>query len=193
MNELLPFGEYISPEQQAMGLVNMESWELERLLLRLAAANQRQERRVHRHRHQPSRGEPSAPQPIVGAPGQQAGASRRTDPGSAAAAGVMSDDESTGRRPSSSPGAYPSSWPPAAAPPEAAGSSRQSSGLFGSSVGDHGSAASPSSRGGSSLKSKFASLRLKESFSKTTRELKSLFSPSGGSRPDGGGGSSTAG
>lgn len=49
MNELLPFGEYINPQQEAATAAMLETWELERFLIRLAAAEQRQERRASRH------------------------------------------------------------------------------------------------------------------------------------------------
>eukprot|EP00887_Chlorella_sp_A99_P006538 scaffold3.g6538.t1 len=191
LNELLPFGEYVSPEAQAMGLVDVESWELERLLIRLAATNSRQELRALRHQHRHAaaaaaaaagpRGRRSAPQPIAGAGGGGRHHGRRTDPGGGAGGGA-SDGDGEGRRRASTPGAYPASWPPAG---EGASSSAHQGG---------------DERSGS-FKSKFASLRLRtsESLSRTTRELKSLFSPSGsgsgsGQRHDrsGGGSSSSA-
>ena len=72
LNALLPFGEYVSPQQAAAQAASLESWDLERLLVQLAAANQRAERRAAREaRHRLRRlaaggGEPSAPQPIRG-------------------------------------------------------------------------------------------------------------------------------
>jgi len=47
MNELLPFGEYISPQQAEAESSMLATWELESFLLRLAAA-ERRERRAHR-------------------------------------------------------------------------------------------------------------------------------------------------
>ncbi len=161
MNALLPFGEYVSPEQRAAEAATLETWELERLLLRLAAASQREHQRHHRsgrrtttgssgHRRQGSRGEASAPQPIHG--------------GAAAAAGGSGDrwrlpgeggGGAGGGRPASAPGpAYPSSWPPASRA-EAASSS-----VPGGGVHDEGHVVSPQSRS-TSLKSRLASLRLK--------------------------------
>lgn len=73
LHEMLPFGEYVSPQQAAAQAATLESWDLERLLLHLAAANQRHERRAAReaarqHRSSGGRrssgGEASAPQPI---------------------------------------------------------------------------------------------------------------------------------
>ena len=43
MHELLPFGEYVSPEQtqaaQSLFMGQFEAWELERILARLAVTN----------------------------------------------------------------------------------------------------------------------------------------------------------
>lgn len=168
MNSLLPFGEYVSPEQRAVETATLETWELERLLLRLAAAGR--EHRHHRalrhasssgsrHRRQGSRGEPSAPQPIRDASGGAGGGAggvsmpwllpREGGAGMGGAAAL----------PASAPnqGMYPGSWPPTGAlePGSALASA-------GSSMRDDGHVVSPRSRSGStSFKSRLASLRLK--------------------------------
>ncbi len=173
MNTLLPFGEYISPEQRAAEAASFETWELERLLLRLAAASQREQQRQHRsswrattgssagggggsrHRRQGSRGEASAPQPIRGS--EAAAAAAAAEGGSSghwAIAGEGSSSSALGGRPSSAPGpSFHGSWPPPA-------------GLQASSSSGHvdeGHVVSPgSSRSSSlSLKSRLASLRLR--------------------------------
>jgi hypothetical protein len=166
MNSLLPFGEYVSPKQRAAETATLETWELERLLLRLAAAGQREHRHhrgsrhgsssASRHQRQSSRGEPSAPQPI-------------RDPSSGVDAGIsmpwlLPSEGGSGRapaaaRPASVPsqGVYPGSWPPAGA--LEAGSTMASAS---SSMRDDGHVVSPRSRSGSvSFKSRLASLRLK--------------------------------
>jgi hypothetical protein len=49
MNALLPFGEYVDPQQQAASASMLETWDLERLLLQIAT-NESRERRAHRRR-----------------------------------------------------------------------------------------------------------------------------------------------
>ena len=49
MNALLPFGEYVDPQQQAASASMLETWELERLLIQIAA-NENRGRRAHRRR-----------------------------------------------------------------------------------------------------------------------------------------------
>lgn len=188
MNQLLPFGEWVSPDAAAMSLVDVESWELERLLLRLNASGSSRHHHHHRSHGErrrastsgggqrssgvgaPARVEASTPQPI-------AGRSRRTDPGDAA------DQASTLE-------AYPSSWPPSEVPRSSSRSGGGIGVLFGGGRATPPSASTTageddaSLRGrASSLKSKFASLRLK-----TARELKHLFGPGGGSSSSGRGG-----
>ena len=171
MNELLPFGEYISPEQRAAEAASLETWELERLLLRLAAASQREQHRQHRssrrattggsggsssrHRRQGSRGEASAPQPIRGSEAAAVAAAEGGSAGGWAIAGEGSGGSAAaGGRPGSAPGpTFHGSWPPPA-------------GLQASSSGglqDEGHVVSPGSGRSSSLslKSRLASLRLR--------------------------------
>jgi hypothetical protein len=95
MNELLPFGEYAPPEATADSRAALEAFELERLLYRLAAAEERAERREARARRAAAR-EASAPRPIAGG-------------GSAGPSGDAGG------------GAYPASWPPAGGGADAAG------------------------------------------------------------------------
>jgi hypothetical protein len=146
MDELLPFGEYVSPAQEASQASMLESWELERFLLRLAMAEQRAgERRSARQSRRG--GVPSAPQPIRQSP--TAAAQLAAAAGGNGAAGPSGD---AGGQPSS-PGAFPASWPPAAGGELSAGSRRASAEVNG---------ASPSLRGATSaLKSRLASLRLR--------------------------------
>ncbi|KAI3436104.1 hypothetical protein D9Q98_002162 [Chlorella vulgaris] len=189
MNSLLPFGEYVSPEQRRAEASSIEGWELERLLVRLAAVSQREHRHRSarhssgsssstRHRRQGSRGETSAPQAIQDAAAAAGG-------GTAAAAALPwllpgeASSRGADRTPSGTmPAAYPSSWPPAI------GLEASGSGLSGSGSGsmhDDGHVVSPRSRSGSmSLKSRLASLKIKDKFEGVGRELKSLFSPAGG-------------
>jgi hypothetical protein len=89
MNELLPFGEYAPPEAAADSRAALEAFELERLLYRLAAAEERAERREARARRAAAR-EASAPRPIAAGGG--------AGPSGAGGGGG---------------GAYPASWPPA--------------------------------------------------------------------------------
>ncbi|KAL4458796.1 hypothetical protein ABPG75_013661 [Micractinium tetrahymenae] len=209
MNSLLPFGEYVSPAQRAAEQASLETWELERLLIRVAAASQREQRHHRssrhggsssRHRRQGSRGEASAPQPIRGSggasvapeavaaawwslpPDAAAGPGAPSSSSAAAAAAVAGSSGRELRPGSASSGAHPASWPPA-------GSLEASSG-GGGAAGDEGHVVSPRSRSGAlSIKGRLASLRLKDKLDKTARDLKSLFSPGSGSGsgPRGGG------
>lgn len=175
MNSLLPFGEYVSPAQRAAEQASLETWELERLLIRLAASQRHHRSSRHgggssRHRRQGSRGEGSAPQPIRGsggatvAPEAVAAAWWSLPPdaaaGPAGASSASSSAAATGSngrelRPVSAPsGAYPSSWPPAGGP--------EASSSGGDAAGDEGHVVSPRSRAGAmSFKGRLASLRLK--------------------------------
>jgi hypothetical protein len=170
LNELLPFGEYVSPQQQASAAALLESWELERFLLRLAAAEQRGAERAHRRT--PPRPGTSAPQPIRRASG---GAAERPSGGDAAHLTPPPAGAARGEPPAG----FPASWPPAGTGSSGSGSS---SGGGGGPPGarrasvDHGAASPGGARAAAqSLKTRLASLRLKESFSKTTKELRSLF------------------
>lgn len=137
LNELLPFGEYISPQQQAAALASFQSWELERLLVRIAASSQRRESRGERQR--------SSSRPIP---------SRHI---------ATSQEQSV-------EAVRPGSWPPSGTG-EVASTSQPSSSFF-----------SPGIKSASqSLRSRFASLNIKESLSKTTKELKQLLG--GGNSP----------
>lgn len=108
MNALLPFGEYVNPQQQAATAAMLENWEMERFLVQLAVVEQR-ERRAARQARRTSHPqvEISAPRPIFGA-----GARRRSEPGErptsvAVASSVPNHD------PSGAPGPeFPASWPP---------------------------------------------------------------------------------
>lgn len=179
MNSLLPFGEYVSPAQRAAEQASLETWELERLLIRLAASQR--EQRHHRssrhggsssqHRRQGSRGEASAPQPIRGSGGAAVAPEAVTaawwslPPSAAAGPAVASSASSSatagagisGRelRAVSNPiGVYPSSWPPAGGP--------EASHSGDGAAGDEGHVVSPRSRAGAmSFKGRLASLRLK--------------------------------
>lgn len=174
MNALLPFGEYVSPEQRAAEQATLETWELERLLLRLAAASQREHARAHRsarrasasaagggggsgrHRRQGSRGEASAPQPIRSS-GDAAAALGGSHGWLIAGEAASSSSSSAAGRPASAPPPgypSPSSWQHVGGEPEPGSSGR--------GMVDEGHVVSPTARSGSfSLKSRLASLRLK--------------------------------
>ncbi|KAK9811883.1 hypothetical protein WJX72_011777 [[Myrmecia] bisecta] len=199
LNELLPFGEYVSKEQLASTaphfLVGLDAWDLDRLLTRLAVANSG----------------PSAAQPSRRERGRQRNRSSAiptTSAGTHAAAGVpldCQDDSVAGRGFGSSAGVdiattsssgaqtctynggtgieesgndaddasrYPSSWPP----PSARNHLPQSpTNTVQSPRGGLRPSGSLDFRAASeSLKSRFGavSMRCKESISKTTRELK---------------------
>lgn len=104
MQELLPFGEYVSPEQtqsaQNVFMGQFEAWELERILARLAVSNAGPGLNQGRRRGQ-LRAEPvNVARPVAEAgssSGQQNGA-----PSNQAAASNGITDEAL----------YPSSWPP---------------------------------------------------------------------------------
>lgn len=171
MNALLPFGEYISPEQRAAEQATLETWELERLLMRLTAASQREHARAQRsarrasasaaagsssgrHRRQGSRGEASAPQPIGGSGGAAAAAPASSQGWQIAGEAASSSSRAAGRAASAPAPGHPSSWPPAAG--------LEASSSSGSGLVDAGHVVSPTSRSGStSLKGRLASLRLK--------------------------------
>ncbi|KAG7669704.1 hypothetical protein Ndes2437B_g05889 [Nannochloris sp. 'desiccata'] len=156
MNSLLPFGEYINPQQTAATAALLENWEMERFLVSLAVTEQRERRaaRSSRRRSHPHGGEISAPRPIVGG-----GVRGRTEPqeisplsGNGGASSLPGRDQNN-----SLGGEYPSSWPPSRQDGSQEGSSSQMEGLS------------------QAIKSKWASLRFRESLNKTTKELKSLF------------------
>ncbi|KAL6774202.1 hypothetical protein ACKKBG_A24155 [Auxenochlorella protothecoides x Auxenochlorella symbiontica] len=172
LNELLPFGEYV-PADAPLGEVGEEGWELERLLLRLAAVGHRQERRAARRAARRST-VPTAPQPIA-----ERGPSHRPQRAEAAAeAGRLSPDcPST---PARAGPAFPASWPPAGEGAQAAASSSRLRN------GENDADQTPSLAPSSSFKSRLAKLKFRESFNKATKELKSaLFSPSRSSTGEG--------
>lgn len=170
MNQLLPFGEYISPHQEAAQIASLEHWEMERLLIRLATASQRQERRAARHtrlrREVSGGGDGSSQARDIPSPNQQTTSPAGSDGVSATINNI-------------------SSWPPPAS---------SNAGATGhASTGRQPSSSSSSSLlSTSSLKSRFASFNLRESLNKTTKDLKSLFgvpsSSSSNSHSGGGGG-----
>jgi hypothetical protein len=122
MNMLLPFGEYTAPPTAAAAAAAVESWELERLLIHIASAQQQQERR-HVGRARPH----FWPGGLLGVEDSgreairarfNAGEGRR---GGREAAAVSGGSQSSvdgvalaphGRR-ATAPVALPSSWPPA--------------------------------------------------------------------------------
>lgn len=154
MNQLLPFGEYVDPRQLATTESMLETWELERFLVRLAQA----ERRAARHSRcrRVALPESSAPRTIIG---------RRSARSYTSGNGEVDTTDQAGDTPtgvSSASHAYPSSWPPSTSQQHIEASDTRSS-VEGS--------LSPMFQG---LKSRLASLR-----SSTARELKHLFgSPS---------------
>ena len=106
MNSLLPFGEYVNPQQQAATAAMLENWEMERFLVSLAVAEQR-ERRAARQARRVGHplNEASAPRPIFGA-------RRRSEPiarisNSGAASSVPNNDPAVAPGPD-----FPASWPP---------------------------------------------------------------------------------
>lgn len=142
LNQLLPFGEYVPLEQAQAESSMLATWELERILVRLAAADRREERQ-QRHR----RGRHGDHMPV---------SQSRNIPSQTLK--TNSEEERCA-----------SSWPPAGP------SSRSSS----SPTDEQEEGVSPLFKSASqslkSVKSKFAGWRLKESLSKTTQEIKSLF------------------
>jgi len=162
MNQLLPFGEYIPPHQEAAQIVSLEHWEMERLLIRLSAASQRQERRAARHtrlrREVSVGGDGSSQARDIPSPNQQTSSPAESNSVSVATINNIS------------------SWPPPA--------SSNASATLHASAGRQPSSSSSSSSllSTSSLKSRFASFNLRDSLNKTTKELKSFFGvPSSGS------------
>lgn len=147
LNELLPFGEYV-PTDAPLGEVGEEGWELERLLLRLAAVGHRQERRAARRAARRST-VPTAPQPIA-----ERGPSHRLQRAEAAAeAGRLSPDcPST---PARAGPAFPASWPPAGEGAQAAASSSRLRN------GENDADQTPSLAPSSSFKSRLAKLKFR--------------------------------
>ena len=143
MNSLLPFGEYINPQQTAATAALLENWEMERFLVSLAVAEQRERRaaRSSRRRSHPQ-GESSAPRPILSGSSMRG----RTEPqeisplSSGSGASSVPGREQTSNN-ASLGGEYPSSWPPSRADGE--GPSSQIEGLS------------------QAIKSRWASLRLR--------------------------------
>jgi RING-H2 zinc finger domain len=132
MNSLLPFGEYINPQQTAATAALLENWEMERFLVSLAVAEQRERRaaRSSRRRSHPQGVEPSAPRPIIGS-----SARGRTEPqeississgggGGGGASSLPGRDQNNALG-----GEYPSSWPPSRQDVSGEGPSSQVEGL----------------------------------------------------------------
>jgi hypothetical protein len=150
MNSLLPFGEYVDPRQAATTAAMLETWELERFLVRLASA----ERRASRHSRQRRATMPVVGETAESAPPQLNRSSARVIPTDRVSGGAQGTDASAG---------YPASWPPRGGRHDGEGGSSRDGG---------GGETSASPMQG--LKSRLASLRIS-----TARELKSLFgSPS---------------
>jgi hypothetical protein len=162
LNQLLPFGEYIPPHQEAAQIASLEHWEMERLLIRLSAASQRQERRTARHtrlRREVSGGSVGSSQARdIPSPNQQA-----TSPDGSRSVSTATINNT-------------SSWPPPA--------SSNASAAVHSFAGRQPSSSSSSSSllSTSSLKSRFASFNFRDSLNKTTKELKSFFGVPSSSR-----------
>lgn len=161
LQELLPFGEYVSPQAAASSAASLESWELERLLLRLAVSGQRGDRPTRAGRR--ARREPPATAAQAIPDGGGGGSARRRS---------SQDAGPSGGGAAAAAAAYPASWPPTA-------------GELGELPSSSGAAGLSLRAASHTLKARISSLRLRESFSKTTREIKSLFSPG---RPSKGGG-----
>jgi len=139
MNSLLPFGEYINPQQAAATEALLENWEMERVLVSLAVAEQRERRaaRASRRRSHPQGGELSAPRPIIGGGVRGRSEPQEISPSSGGASSLPERDQSN------LGGEYPSSWPPSRQDGSHEGSSSQIEGLS------------------QAIKSKWASLRLR--------------------------------
>ena len=165
MNSMLPFGEYVNPQQQAATAALLENWELERVLVQLAITEQRERRaaRSSRRRSHPGQGgEPSAPRPIFSARGAisdqieiptTAGGSTPSSP-SASAAGGAPPSTTTPTPSGSAPPSFPASWPP----PRGSGGGESASGTGTA----HASGGNSHSEGLSqTIKARWASLRLK--------------------------------
>lgn len=155
MNELLPFGEYISPQQAEAESSMLATWELESFLVRLAAAERRERRAHRRSRMSRNQAEQNSHENQTTGQGED---ERRAD---------MTPERQT------SNSEYSSSWPPGAH--SSSGQEEGSSPIFKSA-----------SQSFKSMKSRFAALKLRDTISKTTQDLKSLFgspsSPSSSSR-----------
>ncbi|GAB4821791.1 hypothetical protein N2152v2_008837 [Parachlorella kessleri] len=207
LHEMLPFGEYISPQQAAAASASVESWDLERLLVQLAAANQRQERRAARearHRRRAAAaaaaaaaagdGQSSTPQPIRHA-SSDAGSLPPVHRYSLEGATTSSSGSGLQRTPpravpaaphspSTPAGAFPASWPPASSRTLAARAAAEDGPGSSSGSRPQGPGISPSLKAASqSIKKGFAALKIRESFSKTEAKLKAMFSNSD-RRPD---------
>lgn len=159
MNALLPFGEY-SPQHATMAHAGDESWDLERLLIRLAAANHRHERRAARRAARQAAAAAAAAREAQRLASSGSASGRQTS----AAIPMPATGARTGDRTE-----YPSSWPPVgrydaervACPTVPTGSSSSRS-LFpsraaGGADGEGSSAGTPSM----SFKARFAKLNLK--------------------------------
>lgn len=151
LNGLLPFGEYVSPQQQQN---NAAAWDLERFLIRLAASDQRRSSGHRRRQSRLATDQEAAPSQTLPRP-------IRTTQWLATGTPLSQDhqrNENNSSTPPSTSTGFPSSWPPFSG---GEGSSSSTGGLM-----------SPSFK---SLKSKFASLNFRESINKTTKEIKQLL------------------
>jgi hypothetical protein len=153
MNALLPFGEYVSPQQTAATEAMLSNFELERVLIQLAISEQRERRaaRSARRRSHPQGGV-SAPRPIFG--GGRARSEPVEAPAGPSAAAVASSAPGYDAA-AAGPGGFPASWPPG--------------------HGDDGASSSQGEGLSQAIKSRWASMRFRESLNKTTKELRSLF------------------
>lgn len=150
MNELLPFDEYVDPRQLASTNSMLQTWELERFLVRLAHA----ERRASRHSRRRELSDASAPRAIIGR------RSARSFIGGGSERSTLEPSGSEEESITVTSNSFPSSWPP-----------RNCPSLDTSGSGATDGPLSPMFQG---IKSKLASLR-----TSTARELKNLFgSPS---------------
>lgn len=153
MNALLPFGEYVNPQQQAATAAMLENWEMERFLVQLAVVEQRERRAARQARRT------SHPQVQISAPRPIFGARRRSEPGDRPS-GINVASSVPNEDPNGQPGPeFPASWPP----------HHSGQGNDGENASSHGEGLSQA------IKTRWASLRFRESLNKTTKELKSLF------------------
>lgn len=144
MNALLPFGEYVDPQQQAASASMLETWDLERLLLQIAT-NESRERRAHRRRARATMGNAgervaTSPMPINQVNRvvcNQADHSSRSDQ-------------------------YPASWPPSSSGADRHEVQRETEGAGGDHIPAGRDDSNPESRGSAqSLGARLALLRLR--------------------------------
>lgn len=159
LNELLPFGEYVSPHEQAATAAMLESWELERFLVRLAAAEQRERRaaRQLRTRRGGAREDASVAQPI-----SRMAAGGAEPSGAAAGAMFSMPDRAEGSGLGGSPtGGVASSWPPSRSDGSGAISGAVSQRTDSGAGGDALSPGDAFRSASQAIKSRFAALRLR--------------------------------